>query len=140
MEVTTVSRPFWVRSLNQRLLGTMEGNFMPGMSRRSAVVLTVRNWETGAPEDWMAYSVPPSYSSTFDDVSRMGSQLANWVWLLAALSLAVLLMDASGVWMCVRFGREISSAVDDLSKAAHQIAGGNFGGGRRCAARVNWVI
>ena len=51
-------------------------------------------------EDWVAYTVRTSYSSTFEDVARLGSQMANWVWLLAALSLTVLLLDASGVWMC----------------------------------------
>jgi serine phosphatase RsbU (regulator of sigma subunit) len=127
MEVTSVSpRPFRAHSPNQQVLRTIEGNFMPGISRRAAVVLTVRNWETGALEDWIAYSVRASYSSTFEDVARFGSQLANWVWLLAALSLAVLLLDALGVWMCIRFGSDIATTIDDLSGAARQIAGGNF--------------
>ena len=127
IQVATVSpRPFRVRSLNKRVLRSMEGNFMPGISRPVAVVLTVRNWETGAQEDWIAYSVRPSYSNTFQDLARLGSQLADWVWLLAALSLAVLLMDASGVWISFRFGSDIASAIDDLSNAAHQIGGGNF--------------
>jgi sigma-B regulation protein RsbU (phosphoserine phosphatase) len=56
----------------------------------------------------------------------LGSQTANWVWLLAALSVTVLLLDAAGVWMSIRFGSEITTTVDDLSRAAHQIAGGNF--------------
>jgi serine phosphatase RsbU (regulator of sigma subunit) len=127
MEVTTVSpTPFHVHSPNQRVFRTIEGNFIPGMSRPAAVVLTVRNWETGVPEDWIAYSVRSSYSSTFEDVARLGSQLASWVWLLAAFSLTVLLMDASGVWMCIRFGGNLTTLIDDLSGAAHQIAGGNF--------------
>jgi serine phosphatase RsbU (regulator of sigma subunit) len=126
-EVTTVSpSPFRVHSPSQRVLRTIEGNFLPGISPPSAVVLTVRNWETGVREDWIAYSVRASYSSTFEDVARLGSQLANWVWLLAALSLMVLIMDASGVWMCIRFGSDIAAAIDDLSGAARQIAGGNF--------------
>jgi serine phosphatase RsbU (regulator of sigma subunit) len=96
------------------------------MSRPAAVVLTARNWETGALEDWIAYSVQPSYSNTFEGVARLGSQRANWVWLLAALSLMVVLMDASGVGICIRLGSDIATAIDDLSRAAHQIAGGNF--------------
>jgi len=104
----------------------MESNFMPGISRPVAVVLSVRNWETGAREDWIAYSVRTSYLGTFEDVARLGSQLANWVWLLAALSLTVLLLDAAGFWMCIRFGRDIATTIDDLSRAARQIAGGNF--------------
>jgi serine phosphatase RsbU (regulator of sigma subunit) len=111
---------------NQRVFRTIEDNFIPGMSRPAGVVLTVRNWETGALEDWIAYSVRPSYLSTFEDVARLGSQMANWVWLGAALALMVFLMDTAGVWMCIRLGADIATAVDDLSRAAHQIAGGNF--------------
>jgi serine phosphatase RsbU (regulator of sigma subunit) len=127
MAVTTVSpRPFRVHSPNQRVLRTIEGNFLPGLSRRAAVVLTVRNWETGATEDWIAYSVRPGYSSTLEDVARLGSQSANWVWLLAAFSLLVVLVDAAGVWICIRLGSRMALAIDDLSGAAHRIAGGNF--------------
>lgn len=58
MEVTPVSPwPFHVRSQSRRLRRTTEGNFIPGMSRQAAVVLTVRNWETGSLEDWIVYSV-----------------------------------------------------------------------------------
>jgi len=127
MAVTTVSsRPFRVHSPSQRVFRTIEGNFLPGMTRPATVVLTVRNWETGAPEDWIAYSVRPSYSSTLDDMARLGSQLANWVWLLAALLFLVLLVNAAGVGMCIRLGSSIATAIDDLSRAARQIAGGNF--------------
>ena len=126
MAVKTVSpKPFRVRP-TQRILRTIEGNFLPGISQRASVVLTVRNWETGALEDWAAYSVQPSYSTTFEDVARLGSQMANWVWLLAALSLTVLLLDASGVWMCIRLSSDIATAIDDLSSAARKIASGNF--------------
>jgi sigma-B regulation protein RsbU (phosphoserine phosphatase) len=96
------------------------------MTRPAAVVLTVRNWETGAPEDWIAYSVRPSYSSTFEDIARLGSQLANWVWLLAALLFLVVLVNAAGMGMCIRLGSSIATAIEDLSRAARQIAGGNF--------------
>jgi serine phosphatase RsbU (regulator of sigma subunit) len=127
MEVATVSpRPFRVHSAKQRILRTMEGNFLPGLGRPAAVVLTVRNWETGALEDWIAYSVRVSYPNTLEDVARLGSQLGSWVWLLAALSLAVLLLDASGAWMSIHFGRDIATTIDDLSGAARQVAGGNF--------------
>jgi serine phosphatase RsbU (regulator of sigma subunit) len=126
MAVKAVSpKPFRAHP-RQRVLRTIEGNFLPGISERAAVVLTVRNWETGAPEDWVAYSVQPSYASTFEDVARLGSQMANWVWLLAALALTVLLLDAAGVWMSIRLGSDIATAIDDLSSAARQIANGNF--------------
>src|SRR6202043_2148898 len=65
-------------------------------------------------------------SGTFEDLARFGSQLANWVWLLAALAFTVLLLDAAGLWMCIRFGRDIATTIDDLSRAARQIASGNF--------------
>src|SRR5882757_2118159 len=38
----------------------------------------------------------------------------------------VFLMDAAGVWMCIRLGGNIAATIDDLSAAARQIAGGNF--------------
>ncbi len=127
MEVTPVTpSPFRVPSVSQQLLGTIERNFIPGMLRPAGVVLTVRDWETGALQDWLAYDVRATYSRSFEDVARLGSHLANWVWVLAALSLMVLLLHASGVWMCLRFGNEISTTIDDLSSAARHIAGGNF--------------
>jgi hypothetical protein len=115
LEVTVVSPQPW--SPSQEILRTMERNFLPGISKSAAVVLTARNWETGVEEDWIAYSVRDSYSSTFEDVVRFGRRLADWVWLLAALSLAVLLMGASGVWMSIRFGNDLATAIDDLSSA-----------------------
>jgi serine phosphatase RsbU (regulator of sigma subunit) len=124
--VTPVSPRLFRVHPHERLRRTIEDNFMPGMSRPAAVVLTVQNWETGALQDWVAYSVRPSYFSAFEDVARLGRQLANWVWLGTALSLVVLLMDASGMWMSIRLGRAIATAIDDLSVAAHQIATGNF--------------
>jgi nitrogen fixation/metabolism regulation signal transduction histidine kinase len=52
--------------------------------------------------------------------------LANWVWLLAAISFVALLIDASALWIGVWLSRDIATAIDDLSGAAQQIAGGNF--------------
>jgi serine phosphatase RsbU (regulator of sigma subunit) len=124
--VTPVSPRLFRVHPKQRVLQTIHDNFMPGMFRPAGVVLTVRNWETGAMEDWIAYSVRPSYVSAFEDVARLGSQLANWVWLGAALALLVVLVDAAGVWMCIRLGGSIATAINDLSGAARQIAGGNF--------------
>ena len=37
-----------------------------------------------------------------------------------------LLIDASAIWIGVRLSRDIALAIDDLSGAARQIAGGNF--------------
>lgn len=43
-----------------------------------------------------------------------------------ALSLSVLLLYASGVWLGIRLSRRIVTAIDDLSLGARQIAVGNF--------------
>jgi serine phosphatase RsbU (regulator of sigma subunit) len=127
MAVTAVSpRPFRVHSPNQQVLRTIEGNFLPGMARPAAVVLTARNWQTGVLEDWIAYSVQPSYSGTFKDVARLGRQLANWVVVGAVLALMVFLLDTAGVWMSIRLGNNIATAIDDLTGASRQIARGNF--------------
>jgi len=127
MAVTAVSpHPFRLHSPNQQVLGTIESNFLPGMSPPASVVLTARNWETGALEDWIAYSVQPSYSGAFKDVARLGRQLANWVVVGAVLALMVFLLDTAGVWMCIRLGSNIATAIDDLTGAARQISRGNF--------------
>ena len=127
LKVTPVSpRPFRVHPRNQHLLGTIEGNFVPGFTPATAVVLTVQNVETGANEDWIAYTVRASYANTFHDLAQLGMQRANWVWLLVALASSVLLLDAAGAWMCFRLGGDIASAIDELSYAARQIARGNF--------------
>jgi len=126
LKVMPVSpRPFRVHPANQHLLGTIEGNFVPGFTPATAVVLTVQN-ETGTPEDWIAYTVRASYANTFHDLEELGTQRANWVWLLVALASGVFLLDAAGAWMCFRLGGDIASAIDDLSYAAGQIASGNF--------------
>ncbi len=127
MEVTPVApKPFRVHSVNQRLVRTIEENFIPGVTRPTGVVLTVHDLQTGALEDWIAYTVRASYPSTLHDLTELGTQRANWVWLLVALAFTVLLLDAVGVWTCFLFGSEIAAAVDDLSRAARQIARGNF--------------
>src|SRR5258708_35650310 len=38
----------------------------------------------------------------------------------------VFLFETAGVWMCLRLGSNIATAIDDLSGAARQIARGNF--------------
>lgn len=126
MEVAPVSpKPFRVHP-GRRVFQTIEGNFIPGITKPASVVLTVRNSETGALEDWIAYTARPSYSATFEGVARMGSQLANWVVIGTSLALLVMLMDAAGLWMCLRLGGNIAIAMDDLSRAAREIATGNL--------------
>ncbi len=127
LKVAPVSpRHFRVHPANQRLLATIEGNFAHGVTHLTAVVLTVQNLETGAPEDWIAYTVRSNYANAFHDLAQLGTQRANWVWLLAALGFTVLLLDAAGAWICFRLGSDIASSIDDLSHAARQIARGNF--------------
>jgi hypothetical protein len=126
-DVIAVSpRQFYVGGLSHKILGMIEANFLPGSPRPASVVLNVRNWETGAMEHWTAYEVRTSYGRTFRDLATIGSQLANWVWLLAPISFVALLIDVSALWICVRLSRDIAMAIDDLSGAAQQIVGGNF--------------
>ena len=126
-DVISVSpRQFYAGGLSHRILGMIEANFLPGSPRPAAVVLNVRNWETGAIENWTVYEVRTSYGRTFRDLATIGSQVANWVWLLAAISFVALLIDASALWICVRLSRDIAMAIDDLRGAAQQVAGGNF--------------
>ena len=126
-DVIAVSpRQFYGGGLSHKILGMIEMNFLPGSPRPASVVLNVRNWETGAMEHWTAYEVRTSYGRTFRDLATIGSQLANWVWLLGAISFLALLIDASGLWICIRLCADIAMAIDDLSRAAQQIAGGNF--------------
>ncbi|HTB15302.1 MAG TPA: SpoIIE family protein phosphatase [Bryobacteraceae bacterium] len=124
--ITVPPRQFYVGGLSHKILGMIEMNFLPGSPRPASVVLNVRNWETGAMEHWTAYEVRTSYSRTFRDLATIGSQLANWVWLLAAISFVALLIDASALWIGVWLSRDIAMAIDDLCGAAQQIARGNF--------------
>jgi sigma-B regulation protein RsbU (phosphoserine phosphatase) len=91
-----------------------------------AVVMTVRDWNTGAAQDWVGYTVRPDFSRMFEDIATLGRQRANWVWVLLALSLSVLLLYAAGAWIGIRLSRNIVTAIDDLSLGARQIAAGNF--------------
>ena len=89
----------------QRMLRTMDSNFVPGAVAPVGVVLTARDWNTGAVEDWIVYTVRPGFSRMFEDIATLGSQRANWVWVLLALSLSVLLLYASGAWIGIRLSR-----------------------------------
>lgn len=72
-------RVFRVHRPTQQIVQTIKGNFIPGAGEPAAVVLTVRNWKTGAREDWIAYMVQSDLSRTFGDIEMLGSQRANWV-------------------------------------------------------------
>jgi serine phosphatase RsbU (regulator of sigma subunit) len=124
--IPVAPRRFYVGGLSHKILGMIEANFLPGSPRSAPVVLNAHNWDTGAMEHWTAYDVRTSYGRTFKDLATIGSQLANWVWLLAAISFVALLIDGSALWICVWLSRKIAIAIDDLSDAAQQIARGNF--------------
>lgn len=119
-------RMFRVHQPTQRIFRTIDSNFIPGAGSPVAVVLTVRDWNTGAREDWIVYTVQSDLSRTFADIAMVGSHRANWVWLLAVLSLSVLFLYAEGVWIGIRLSRHIVHSINDLSRGAKQIAVGNF--------------
>jgi serine phosphatase RsbU (regulator of sigma subunit) len=110
----------------QRVFRTIDSNFIPGASAPVGVVLSARDWNTGALQDWIVYTVRPGFSQTFADLTMLGGQRANWVWVLFGLSLSVLLMSASGAWIGIRLSRHIVMAIDDLSLGAREIAAGNL--------------
>jgi serine phosphatase RsbU (regulator of sigma subunit) len=119
-------RIFRVHGPLQRIFRTIDANFIPGAGAPVAVVMTVRDWNTGAKQDWIVYTVQSDLSRTFSDIAMLGMQRANWVWILAVLSLSVLLLYASGIWIGIRLSRHIVRAIDDLSHGTEQIAAGNF--------------
>ena len=119
-------RVFRVHDPTQQIFRTIDTNFVPGAGSPVAVVLTVRDWNTGAKEDWIVYTVQSDLSRTFEDIAMLGRQRANWVWLLAVLSLSVLVLYATGVWIGIRLSRHIVHSINDLSRGAEQIAVGNF--------------
>ncbi len=110
----------------QQMLRTIDSNFVPGAGAPVGVVLRARDWNTGTLEDWIVYTVRPGFSQTFADIAMLGSQRANWVWLLSVLSLSVLLLSVSGAWIGIRLSRHIVTAIDDLSLGAREIAAGNL--------------
>jgi len=127
LEITPVQpRIFRAHLSTQRIFRSFDANLIPGAVAPVAVVLTVRDWNTGRAQDWIAYTVQPGFSRTFEDISMLGRQRANWVWVLLALSLSVLLLYASGAWIGIRLSRRIVTAIDDLSSGARQIATGNL--------------
>jgi len=77
-------------------------------------------------QDWIVYTVRPGFSRMFEDIATLGRQRANWVSVLLALSVLVLLLYVSGAWMGVRLSRHIVTAIEDLSLGVRQIAVGNF--------------
>ena len=117
---------FRAHGATQRMFRTIDSNFVPGAGAPVGVVLKARDWNSGAEEDWIVYTVRPDFSRTFEDLAMLGSQRANWVWLLSMLSLSVILLSVSGAWIGIRLSRHIVTAIDDLSLGAREVAAGNL--------------
>jgi sigma-B regulation protein RsbU (phosphoserine phosphatase) len=56
----------------------------------------------------------------------MGTRTANWVSLIGAVALALILVYACGLLLSVRLSRRIVAAIDGLSQAAAQVGKGDF--------------
>jgi serine phosphatase RsbU (regulator of sigma subunit) len=106
--------------------GEIAANFIPGSRRAVPVVITVTNWETARPEDWVICTVRLSYARTMADLSRMGLQPASWLVPMGGLSLALLGVYAGGLLLSTRLSRQIVSAIDSLSLAAQRVGKGDF--------------
>jgi serine phosphatase RsbU (regulator of sigma subunit) len=119
-------RIFRARLSTQRIFRTMDTNFVPGSVAPVAVVMTVRDWNTGVLQDWIVYAVRPGFSRMFEDIATLGRQRAIWVPSLFVLSFSVFLLYVAGAWLGIRLSRHIVAAIDDLSLGARQIAVGNF--------------
>jgi serine phosphatase RsbU (regulator of sigma subunit) len=127
IEISPVQpRIFGTHISTQRIFRSIDTNFVPGSAAPVAVVMTARDWNTGAAQDWVVYTVRPGFSRMFEDIATLGRQRAVWVWVLLALSVSVLLLYVSGAWIGIRLSRHIVAAVDELSLGARQIAVGNF--------------
>ena len=70
-------RIFRVHQPTQRIFRTIDTNFVPGADAPVGVVLSARDWNTGAIDDWIVYTVRPGFAQTFEDIAMLGSQRAN---------------------------------------------------------------
>jgi hypothetical protein len=63
VEITPVQpRIFRTHFSTQRIFRTIDTNFVPGSVAPVAVVMTVRDWNTGMTQDWVVYTVRPGFS------------------------------------------------------------------------------
>ena len=117
LEVTTVSpRPFRVHSPNRQVFRTMEGNFMPGIiavGRRCADRAQLADRRTGRLDQHTAFATATQARS-----KTWRGWAANWrtgygFWPRFHLRCSFWML--AGVWMSIRFGSEIATAIDDLS-------------------------
>ncbi len=127
LELSAVpARPFRVHPLHRRIISTLEANFVPNSSRPVSVVLSARNWQTGVPEDWVAFELRPHVSWMLEDISHLGEQRADWVWLILLFSTGVVMFYLTGAWVSGRFLRGVTNTVNSLSVAARHIGMGDF--------------
>lgn len=111
---------------DEGIAGEIEANFMPGSLRPVPVVVVARDWETGSIESWVVCQLRPSYTRTFEDLSRMGLHTASWVFPLIGIALAFCVAYTCGLWLSLRLSRRIVGVIDTLSHAAFQIGMGDF--------------
>lgn len=112
--------------IQEGMNGEIEANFIPGSRRPIPVVVTARNWQTGALEDWVVCEVRPSYAQTIEDLSHMGLRPASWVAPLGGIAFALCLVYAFGLLLSVRLSQRIVAIIDGLSHAALRVGKGDF--------------
>jgi HAMP domain-containing protein len=106
--------------------GEIEANFALGSRRPVPIVVTVRNWQTGQLEDWVACQNRPSYSRTIDDLSHMGVRTASWVAPFGGIALGLVSAYAVDLVLSLRLAKRIVNVIDGLSHAAWRIGKGYF--------------
>jgi serine phosphatase RsbU (regulator of sigma subunit) len=111
---------------SEGILGEIAANFIPGSRRAIPVVVTARNWRSGAREDWVICQVGLNYKRTIADLSRMGLQPASWVAPFATITLALLFVYVSGLVLSISLSHRIGAAIDGLSRGAVCVGKGDF--------------
>ncbi|HYZ85559.1 MAG TPA: SpoIIE family protein phosphatase [Bryobacteraceae bacterium] len=127
LEIVT-SKPVMLRPYrrDQGMGGEIEANFIPGSRRPVPVVVVTRNWATGSLESWVVCQIRPSYSRTLEDLSRMGLRTASWVSPFMAISFALALAYACGLFLSLRLSQRIVAVIDGLTHAAARVGTGDF--------------
>jgi len=122
------SQPVMLPRYRQRegVFGEFRANFVPGSRRPVPVVAVARDWQSGSLQSWVICQIRPSYSRTFEDLSRMGLSRASWIFPLISIGSVVCLAYAFGVFLSLCLSRRIVTVIDALSHAAHQVGQGDF--------------
>ena len=86
----------------------------------------MRNWRTGALEEWVVCQVLPSYSRTIDDLSHMGLRPASWVAPFGVVAVLLAAVYGCGLVISVRLSRHIVTVIDRLTHAALRVGKGDL--------------